>query len=250
MGGGLEIDPTAEVRGDKVRVIGGPNFPIPFEKLGKMFGRFEVETEDIDRASGFVGRLVSVLKDVIVFAFILFMALLMTVFMPKQLNRIDDHLTGSFPRSALLGLAAFVLLPLVLVILAVTIIGIPLIPLLLLAVIVSSLMGYLALARVLGRRLVGSRHVMLQILVGMALFQGTIILGNLLALPGGAMETIGHTIRFLGHIILLGVHFIGLGAVLYSRWGKRTLEETRRAQAPNGNGHAADGGTDSNPPTS
>ncbi|MBW2261233.1 MAG: hypothetical protein JRG91_04600 [Deltaproteobacteria bacterium] len=253
MGGGLEIDPTAEVSGDKVRVIGGPNFPIPFEKLSKMFGHFEMDAEDIDKASGFIDRLVDVVKDIILFAFILFMALLMTVFMPKQLGRIDDHLTGSFPRSALLGLGAFILLPLALIILAVTIIGIPLIPLLLLAVIVSSLMGYLTFSRVLGRRLVGGRHVMIQILVGMALFQGTIILGNVIALPGGAMETIGHTVRFLGQIALLGVHFIGLGAVLYSRWGKRTIEQTRKAQAPNGNGNEngnghASGNDDSNPP--
>jgi hypothetical protein len=237
MGGGLEIDPAARVGGQKVRVVGGPNFPLPFEKIARIFSSFDHGSKEPARmGSGLVGRLVDVVKDLIAFAFIAFLGLLFTVFMPRQMNRIDDHLTNAFPRSALLGLAVLVLLPLVTVVFAVTIIGIPLIPLLLLAVVVTALMGYLAFSRVLGRRLAGDRHVMIQIVVGMALLQGAIILGDLVALPGGALATIGHTLCFVGKVAFVGANFVGLGAVVYSRWGRRTLAETSAAQAPNGSG--------------
>jgi len=241
VGGKSDVDPAAEVGGDRVNVVGVP--------LGilKHFKHFKgVDHDRFDDGKGFVYRLAKLISELVFFLFLLFLALLMTVFMPRQLGRIDDHLTGDFPRSALLGVAVMILLPLVLIILAVTIVGIPLIPLVLLAVAVTCFMGYIAFGKVLGRKLMGERHVMLHILVGLALLQGASILGDLIALPGGSFMLVSGIFRTIGTIIFIGGGFLGLGAVVYSRWGKRTIAQTRTARTPNGtngtngtNGHAA-----------
>jgi hypothetical protein len=238
VGGKSDIDPAAEVRGDRVNVMGFPIGPIlglkHLDKIGKDLHERRGGTGD-----GFASRLAKLVSELVFFLFLLFLALLVTVFMPRQLGRIDEHLAADFPRSALLGVAVMVLLPLAILILAVTIIGIPIIPLLLLAVAVTCLMGYIAFGKVLGRRLVGEKHVMLQILVGLALLQGASILGDLISLPGGAFSLVAGIFKTVGAIIFIGGCFLGLGAVVYSRWGRRTLAQTQAARTPNGSAGTA-----------
>jgi hypothetical protein len=234
VGGKADIDPDAKVKGSRVNVVGVP--------LGifKHFKHFESgDFDKVHEKATFGGRIAKFVSEIVFLLFMLFVALLMTVFMPRQLGRIDDHLAGDFPRSALLGVAVMILLPLVVVILAVTIVGIPLIPLLLLAVAVTCLMGYIAFSRVLGRKLVGDRHVMLQILVGLVLLQAASILGDLIAIPGGSFSLVAGIFNAIGAIIFIGANFLGLGAVVYSRWGKRTLAQTQASRSPNGNGSHA-----------
>ncbi len=225
VGGRSVIDAAAAVRGDRVSV--GVNLG-PIGHLQKL-----KEAEEEDR-SGFLSRLVHLAWEIVFLLFLMFLALLLTVFMPRQAQRIEDHLTGDFPRTSLLGIGIMVLLPLVLLVMTVTIIGIPLIPLVLLATAVTGLLGYLVFARVLGRRIAGERHALLQILIGLLLLQGASMLGDLVALPGGAFGMFAHILNVIGTIIFLGGNFLGLGAVVYSRWGGRTLDETRAMRAQNG----------------
>ena len=235
VGGNANIDPKAKVKGDKVSIQGMPLGILKYLKHfegGKHHEHFKHHKE-----AGFAFRLANFIKEIVFFLFLAFLALLVTVFMPRQLGRIDDHLTGDFPRSALLGIAVMLLLPLALLILTVMIIGIPLIPLLLLVVIVTALMGYIAFGKVLGRKLIGEKHVMLQIIAGLGLLQAASILGDLIALPGGSFMIVAGVVKTIGAIIFIGGMFLGLGGVVYSRWGKRTLAQTRAARTPNGNGH-------------
>jgi hypothetical protein len=239
VGGKADVDPSARIKGSRVNVVGVPLGILEHLKhLDGIDDARDLKAREKGGAGRFSHRFIALVSELMFFVFLLFVALLMTTFMPRQLGRYDEHLVGDFPRSALLGVAVMILLPLVLLILAVTIVGIPLIPLLLLAVAVTGLMGYIAFGKVLGRKLVGDKSVMLQLLVGLALLQGASILGDLIALPGGSFALAAGVFKTIGTVIFIGGMFLGLGAVAYSRWGKRTLAQTQAARSPNGsNGH-------------
>jgi hypothetical protein len=113
-------------------------------------------------------------------------------------------------------------------------------PLLLLAVLVACLMGTIAFSRVLGRKLLGERSALWQIFIGLVLVQSATLLGGLINLPGGAFTIVAMVLRVIGAIICIGVSLVGLGAALYSRWGKRTLAESQAKRKSNDvNGTAA-----------
>jgi hypothetical protein len=170
----------------------------------------------------------------------LFMAFLLSVFIPRQLGNIEEHLTGDFPRSALLGVGALIVLPLVSLVFVITCVGIPFLPLLLLAVLVAWLLGYIAFSRVLGAKLLGEKPGMLQAFVGLVLVQSAPLTGDLINLPGGAFSTVAMVIRAIGAVIFIGVGLVGLGAALYSRWGKRTLAQSRAKCKSNGSNGPAE----------
>jgi hypothetical protein len=71
---------------------------------------------------------------------------------------------------------------------------------------------------------------MFQIFIGMLLLHGAALLGDIIALPGGPMETIGGVFAGVGKIIFIAASGIGMGAVVYSWFGKRTLAETEAAR--------------------
>jgi hypothetical protein len=232
VGGKAQIDPAAYVRGKKVNVSG---FPLGFLKNFKGFKH----RDHFNLEETFLGRVLHLVSSVVFLLFMLFMALLMTVFMPRQLGHIEEHLTGDFPRSALVGVAAPILLPLAFI---VTCIGILFLPFLFLALLVTCLMGYIAFSRALGRKLLAERSAMLQIFIGLVLVQSASLLGDLVNLPGGAFSTAAMIIRAIGAVIFVGVSLAGLGAALYSRWGKRTLAQSqakRKANGSNGSTEAA-----------
>ncbi|RPI79910.1 MAG: hypothetical protein EHM45_00950 [Desulfobacteraceae bacterium] len=230
VGGKAQIDPAAYVRGKKVNVSG---FPLGFLKNFKGFKH----RDHFNLEETFLGRVLHLVSGVVFLLFMLFMALLMTVFMPRQLGRIEEHLTGDFPRSALVGMAAPILLPLAFI---VTCIGILFLPFLFLALLVTCLMGYIAFSRALGRKLLGERSAMLQIFVGLVLVQSPSLLGDLINLPGVAFSTAAMIFRVIGAIIFIGVSLAGLGAGLYSRWGKRTLAQSQAKRKPNGSNGSAE----------
>ena len=220
VGGTSDISPQAEIGGERVSVEGD----IPGLKGLKWFGVLGEAASDLSK------RIVEVVKEVVFFGFLMLVALLLTVFLPRQFGRIDEHLDGDFPRSALLGVGIMILLPVALVFMAVSIIGIPLIPIVILAAVVAIFVGYVVMARIIGRRLVGEKHVMFQVFIGLLLLHGAALLGDIIALPGGPMEKIGGVFAGVGKIIFIAASGIGMGAVVYSRFGKRTLAETEAAR--------------------
>jgi len=229
VGGTMDVSPEAQVGGERVKVEGD----IPGLKGLKWLGVMR------DVTGGLTSRIVDLVKEIVFFGFLMLIALLLTVFMPRQLGRIDEHLAGDFPRSVLLGVGIMILLPLALVFFAISIIGIPLIPILVLAAVVAIFVGYLVMARVLGRRLVGDRHVMFQIFIGLILLNGASLLGDIIALPGGVMATIGGVFAGVGTIIFIAASGIGMGAFVYSSFGRRSLAETVAAREARKNGGPA-----------
>jgi len=229
-GGVINAPPTAKIGGSKVVVAGKGLEGLRWLKWGD---------EGLHWAKG----VISLVKEIAFFGFLMLIALLLNVFLPKQFGRIEQHLTEDFPRSALLGVAAMVLLPLALAAMVISLIGIPLAPLVVIAAIIAALIGYVSIGRLLGARIVKNSPVMVQALVGLAILQAAAIIGDLLALPGGVMGDIGKVFQTIGTIVALGGSFLGMGAVIYSRFGSWDLARSQAAFKKNGNG----GGTPAKP---
>ncbi|MBN2370041.1 MAG: hypothetical protein JXO72_06100 [Vicinamibacteria bacterium] len=231
VGGISEVDPDAYIKGQKV-AVGGLNVG-PFKILRHLKGWDRRRPHHAAWSFDLGERFVELVSEVVLLLFMLFVGFLTTVFLPRQMDRIKEHLAQDFPRSALLGVGMMILVPVMAAVLLVTCIGIPFLPLLALAVVVTGTLGYIAFGHVLGQRLLGASHEMAQIFAGLLLLQGASILGNLIALPGGTFQTIGVVFDACGQVIFLGAATIGLGAVVYSRFGKRTLAESQTARKRN-----------------
>jgi hypothetical protein len=228
VGGTVTAAPGARIEGDRVQVAG---------KLGQLtnilrhlHGGHYTVADEVSAPETFLDRVTGFISVVMFLAFVLFMALLVTVFMPRQSENVEEHLQQAFPQSALLGVAVLVLLPVALVVLAITVVGIVLIPVVILAVIVAALVGAIAISRVLGRRMLGEKPALVQIAAGLLLLFAATLIGTLLALPGGFMVSIGEVVAGIGTVILVACGFIGAGAALLSRFGTRTIVQTFTAR--------------------
>jgi hypothetical protein len=238
VGGTLTVDPTAKTYKDRVNVGGG--FPFNFlkgimkdeiehsngrgssEDSTTFRGRIGARRNQAPEPEGFAPRLLRLAMDFVYILLLLFFALLLTTFMPRQFGHIEAHLSNEFPRSILLGIASMAGVPIVLVAFIISVVGILFIPFFLLALVVSCLMGYVVFGRMLGRRLLPGRQIMLQILGGLLLLHSPFLIGDVFLLPGVSyLSIIGHVFRGVGGVVFSCIIFIGLGAVLYSQWGKR-----------------------------
>jgi hypothetical protein len=243
VGGTLTVDPTAKTYKDRVNVGGG--FPFNFlkgimkdeiehsngrgssEDSTTFRGRIGARRNQAPEPEGFAPRLLRLAMDFVYILLLLFFALLLTTFMPRQFGHIEAHLSNEFPRSILLGIASMAGVPIVLVAFIISVVGILFIPFFLLALVVSCLMGYVVFGRMLGRRLLPGRQIMLQILGGLLLLHSPFLIGDVFLLPGVSyLSIIGHVFRGVGSVVFFCVMFIGLGAVLYSLWGKRAPAST------------------------
>ena len=189
-----------------------------------------------------VSKFLRLVLDCIYLSVLLFFALILTVFMPRQFNHIEEHLSNDFPRCTLLGIALMIGFPLILLAFIITIVGILAIPLLALAWVLSCLLGYIVFAHILGRRIISEKPIMLQILVGLLFLSSPLLIGDLILLmDGDFFPVIGHVFRIIGFILLISVNFIGFGAVVYSLWGKRGLIRPK-ANRPNGSSGSSENG--------
>lgn len=220
IGGQLNIDPLAKTYKERVN-IGG--FPFGFLKNIK-----DADFKKINERMIIVTKILRLTGDFIFILFLLFFAFLMTVFMPKQFNHIEEYLTNEFPRCTLLGIACMVGFPIAILLFVISMVGILAVPFLLLAIVVSCMMGYVVFSRVLGSKILVNSPIMLQIFIGLLLLHIPSLVGDILLLSNGFIPAaIGHIFRVIGIIIFLCVNFIGLGAVVYSVWGTRGIAQLR-----------------------
>jgi hypothetical protein len=121
-------------------------------------------------------------------------------FLPNLATKLRQHPT----LAVLWGMGAIVAIIFLSVFLAITLIGIPLIPLLSLTVIITSLVGSLAVALSVGQRLIRNRDWSLQqqFLVGLA------------------VVTILTLIPFFGGLVVFLVNLFGLGVILLWKFGR------------------------------
>jgi hypothetical protein len=238
VGGTLTVDPTAETYQDRVN-IGAGGFPFNFleglqgqqadrtpdrEYGGRPQDRktFRFNMTKSHEPKDLAAGLICLATDFVYILLLLFFSLLLTAFMPRQFGHIEGYLRNEFPRSILLGIASVAGIPIVLVAFIISVIGILFIPFFLLALAVSFLMGYVVFNRMAGRKLLPGRHILLQITGGLLILHSPLIIGDLFLLPDITyLSIIGYVFRAVGSVVFFCVNFIGLGAVLYSLWGKR-----------------------------
>jgi hypothetical protein len=247
IGGQLTVDPSAKTNGERVNMGSSPfgSSKNSFFSGPQPFGNNWPGMNESDSEPTFTSKIILLALDVICLGFLLFFALILTVFMPKQFNHIEEHLSNDFPRCTLLGIALMIGFPVLLLGFVITLVGILAIPLLLLAWLLSCLLGYIAFARILGRRIISEKPIMLQILTGLLLLASPLLIGDVFLLVDGSFgSVIGHVFRVIGFIILIGVNFIGFGAVVYSLWGKRELLKFRTNKQNGSSGPPENGNGD------
>ena len=167
--------------------------------------------------------------------------------MRPAVERLSRRVTGEPWKAVLAGLLVqlffFPVLIIVVIILAVSVIGIPLlalVPVALLAFAIGSLIGFVAVAREVGRWMeqrTGGRFssMVLTVIVGILLIQSLSLLGRVVALPGGALAMVGFSILALGFFVKYVAWTVGMGAmtlVALGRDWRRPMPEEAPAPPP------------------
>lgn len=234
-GGKLDVDPSARTYKDRVN-IGGP--------FGFLKGMEGADFQKFGEKMSLIAKIMRIITDCVYVLLITFLALLLTTFMPRQFNSIEEKLRNEFPKCVLLGLASMIGLPILVVGFVITLVGILAVPFLFLACFLCSLTGYIVFSRMLGTRFLPEKTIMLQILAGLLLLHSPLIIGDLLLFPGGTiLSLIGHLFRVVGIILVFSLNFIGLGAVVYTLMARRQSAQPLKSQPDNlsgslGNGNA------------
>ncbi len=133
------------------------------------------------------------------------LALLLRAVAPARLERVTAGLTRAPLRDVLVGLLGTIAMPVLTVLLAVTIVGILLIPVQFVAIILAAILGYTALALLVGRAIpIGERGA-----------SGVIQLAI-----GTAIVVLVSEIPFVGILAMISAWLLVFGAVLRSRGGQ------------------------------
>jgi hypothetical protein len=135
------------------------------------------------------------------------LGLLILAVAPARLDRVTTSLSRSPVRDVLIGLLGTVAMPVLTVLLAVTVVGILLIPVQAIAILVAAILGYTALALLIGRALPFRPE------------RGTAVVQ--LAI-GTALVVAISEIPFVGIMAMITAWFLVFGAVLRSRGGQAT----------------------------
>jgi hypothetical protein len=163
----------------------------------------------------------------------LFAALLVAM-VPGPVRRVADRVRNEPWRAGLVGLAAQLLfiplLVLTVVILAVSIIGIPLlllVPFGLVVMLIGFLLGFAgtgcAVGELIGRRGPGNAQTLLvSLVVGLAIIWGLTVVARVAGLGGLPIRMLVGIVLFVGFLLEYLAWTVGFGAVLLSRFGRRT----------------------------
>lgn len=215
--GTIDRAPTSEVGGQITEVTGPLRLDIPGAIFGfdhgMRYGTWE-----------FLGRLVwlFILIGIGIVAFHLF---------PSRMDNLADTVQRRGFVSFLAGLAGFILWLPVFVLLCVTLVGIPLALLLLPLTVCGALLGYVAVARVVGSRR-GTLGVGTSILRGTVFLEGTLLLGLFLSIFGSVFEFLGFILGVIGWSVVSVTATIGWGAFLITRFRPQPADVYARPAPP------------------
>ena len=131
--------------------------------------------------------------------------LLLLAVAPARLDRVTASLTRAPLRDVLVGVLGTVAMPILTVLLVVTVVGILLVPVQLIAILVAAVLGYTALALLIGRALP---------------FRSEKVTGVVQLAIGTAIVVLVSEIPFVGVMAMISAWFLVFGAVLRSRGGQ------------------------------
>jgi hypothetical protein len=195
VGGDVVIDPGGTVDGQEVSV----SVPGVAGILGLVS-----PSSPVSKAISPVLKIVHALAKYVVF---FLLGLLILAVAPARLDRVTASLSRSPVRDVLVGLLGTVAMPVLTVLLAVTVVGLLLIPVQAIAILVAAILGYTALALLIGRALPFRPE------------RGTAVVQ--LAI-GTALVVAISEIPFVGIMAMITAWFLVFGAVLRSRGGQAT----------------------------
>lgn len=207
--GGVRVGPAGRINGDLVSVLGNITLAD-----GAWVGGSKTRINPFDGtravwpfpllAGGFIGLLW--LFKLLLFLGFLALAVLLVALLPDHLDRVSDSVVGSPLRVLLAGCVSVLLVAPVCIALVLTIIGIPLIPLGALLFAGAVFFGYLAVARIVGQKVIAALY------KKPALRMWEMLLGVVLLWLVGYLPVAGFIIR-------ASAALLGLGAVVYSVYG-------------------------------
>jgi hypothetical protein len=237
VGGSVELGPNAVVEGEVV-VVGGTLDRAPgavveggIEEVAwggpnVHFGGPEFHAPFLE---GVGGLIMTVIWVIVLGA----LAALMYLLARRPVERMAYRISESPWKAALVGLVAqilfFPVLILSIVLLAISIIGIPLllaVPFALVALAIGMLIGFTAVARVLGsgaETRFGWRHdnPFVAVLIGVGLIMLVSFFASVLGIPGGPLGVFAVILGILGFVLQYAAWTVGFGALLLTRFGTR-----------------------------
>lgn len=214
VGGNVHVSPGAHVGNDVVSVGGevsidqggtvdGQEVSVSVPGVGALLG-LASPGPAASKGISFGWRITQAIAKFVVF---FLLALLLRAVAPARLDRVTASLTRAPLRDVLVGLLGTVAMPILTALLAVTIVGILLIPVQLIAIILAAILGYTALALLIGRAIpIGERKAdgVIQLAIG----TGIVVLVS--------------EIPIVGVMAMISAWLLVFGAILRSRGGQPT----------------------------
>jgi len=216
VGGRVTLSPESEIRGERVQIsVGG---------LDKLFpGAIGIAMNP------FLQRTLMAFAKVFRIIVLIILALLVAAIFTKQTEVAADAVKQQFWKMLLVGfLGELIIVPL-LILLAVIIIGIPLIPVAMILIAAAFVLGYVAVACVVGRitweRL--STELTSPIaaaVVGIVVIELVSLLGRLISIGPGPLVLLGTLVSIVGFVIAWAAWTTGFGAAIMTRFGTKPLQ--------------------------
>jgi hypothetical protein len=226
--GSIDFEPGASVGGDAVAVGGG------VEDIEGV--RIEGQTVSVGLAPitfGLPGVPVMLACLVLGWVVTLFFGWVVAALFPERLARVAVTSSRRTLLSLVLGLLAFLMMPVLAILLIVTVIGLPIGIMLPFAYVALVYAGQIAGTYVLGckltRRPLGARGAMGAIVAGSLLVASFFAVGVILWGSPGTVRTIAVFFHLVGLLVMTGLSLIGSGAFLLSRLGTRPVSLAEHA---------------------
>ncbi|HYO46652.1 MAG TPA: hypothetical protein VEY33_08190 [Gemmatimonadota bacterium] len=235
--GSVRLGPEAVVEGDLVAVAGtidrdpGARVEGSIEEVG--WGGSDVRVHGPDFQAPFLEGIGGLMLTVVWIIVLGALASLMYLLARRPVERMAYRVAKSPWKAALVGLVAqilfFPVLILTLVLLAVSIIGIPLllvVPFALVALAIGVLVGFTAVARILGAAAearFGWQHSnpYIAVLVGVGLIMLVSFFASALGVAGGPLGVFALILGILGFVVQYAAWTVGFGGLLLTRFGTR-----------------------------
>src|SRR5688572_19091126 len=237
VGGSVDLGPDAVVEGEVV-VVGGTLDRAPgaqvmggIEEVAWGGPNVHMRGPDFDTPflEGVGGLIMTVIWVIVLGA----LAALMYLLARRPVERMAYRILDSPWKAALVGLVAqilfFPVLVLSVILLAISIIGIPLllaVPFALVALAIGMLIGFTAVARVLGSAAesrFGWQHdnPFVAVLIGVGIIMLVSFFASVLGVAGGPLGVFAIILGILGFVLQYAAWTVGLGALLLTRFGTR-----------------------------
>jgi len=233
MGGTLNKSDSAVVKGDVAHL--DLSMLKRFVPLLARYGRGREIPETLERISPYY-RIISYAAFLAFTAGIGLMAILLTVFLPKQVETVAGAIKKDFWKSVGIGALILMLIFPGLLLMVVSVLGIPLVPMAILLICAAILMSLAAFSLILTERFYGSLKkpspsTSAAVGIGYLLLTSLLIVGKLMKVAGSIGSLFGGIFVLANMMVLCCAIVVGLGAIWTTRMGSRK-EETNQSPLP------------------